>query len=281
MKLKVYFGVICTLVLAKTQAQSDELKIAGVATAAAIVLLDQEIHKLEEQIEILGTEYILANHPEVKEFNLSSLSIAGQPLNDPNNGRFYAYAVEWGAIQNTPEENFLLFAFINPDRQSSNSLRFVEVHLDEWLTIYKSYLEQVSGLQISDNGYIHYYEWQKEDETDISVMNEFNKIVYPLYFTPKMDSVEFYRIQINEENAIVINEGKKDKVFPKRRLHGDSYVVSPSHPNFSVVYNERKMGFFCYEFQSYVQIKKSLLQWIHRFMIQGAYDEGTLNPTTR
>lgn len=281
MKRKIIFSALSILFFVRSNAQSEDVKIAGVATAAAIVLLDQEIHKIEEQIEILGTEYILANHPDVKEFNLSSLSIAGQPLNDPNNGRFYAYAVEWGAIQNTPEENFLLFAFINPDRESSNSLKFVEVHLEEWLTIYKNYLEQVSGLQISDNGYIHYYEWQKEEEKEISVMNEFNAIVYPLYFEPKMDSVEFYRIQIYEENAVVINDGKKDKVFPKRRLHGDSYVVSASHPDFSVVYNERKMGFFCYEYQSYVQIKKSLLKWIHRFMIQGAYDEGTLNPTTR
>lgn len=282
MKKEIYFYVLCILFWGKANAQTEETIIAGVATAASIVLLDQEIHKVEEQIEILGTEYILANHPEAREFNLSSLSISGQPYNDPNNGRFYPFAVEWGAIQNTSEENFLLFVFVNPDRTSMNSLRFVEVHLDEWLDIYKNYLEQVSGLEFSANGFIHYYDWQSKVEKDIKVLNEYNESVSPIYFEPMVDSVEFYRIQIYEEDAIVIdNNGKKNKVFPKRRLHEDSYVVSASHPAFSVVYNERKMGFFCYEYQSYVQIKKSLLQWMHRFMIQGAYDEGTLNPTTR
>ena len=234
-KLQVLFISIILLIPNHSNAQN---KGAGAAAAvgalAAIGAGIAAVKQMEEQAELIATQWILSNNPELTSFSLKTMDFSGKKLKDMSAVSVITYKIQ----EFSPSENpvldgkkQVLFGFTSQGWISEHGIDFNKVKwylIDsvEWMNMMISYVKVASN------------------ESDDITLEE--------------------KLSIGK----VVNKGVKIKnklVIPFYKLAGDMYVVTDYSTEMKLLYNERSLGIFLKETQDLVQIKRSNIIEIHEF----------------
>ena len=83
---KFIFIIIATLIISPKNASAQNNNAAGIATAVgglmAIGAAIATIENMKERAELVATEFILTNNPELQNFSLKTLDFDGKKLKD-------------------------------------------------------------------------------------------------------------------------------------------------------------------------------------------------------
>jgi hypothetical protein len=234
-KLLTILIVISLLIPKHAEAQK---KGDGVAIAAAGLLAIgagiAAVKKMEERAELVATQWVLANDPELTSFSLKTMSFNGKKLKDMSSVSVILYNIQEFEPGDSPEINgkkLVLFGFtshgwINQQGIDFDKVRWQLVDNKEWLNMMTSYVKVSSS---------------NKDENSIQEILKDGKIV---------------------------NKGVKKKgklVIPFYKLSGDLYVVTDYSSDYKLIYNERSLGIFLKKTRDLVQIGRGDIIKIHDF----------------
>lgn len=230
--------IISILVPKKAEAQNkgDGVAIAAVgllAIGAGIAAVKQ----MEERAELVATQWILLNNPELTSFSLKTLSFNGKKLKDMSAVSVILYNIQEFEPSDKPVVNgkkFVLFGYTSRGWISEQGINFDKVRWDlvektEWLKMMTSYVKVASS---------------EKDENIIKEKLKTGKIV---------------------------NKGVKEKsklIIPFFKMSGDLYVITDYSDNLKLVYNERSLGIYLKETSDLVQIRRGDIIKIHDFFFE-------------
>ena len=189
---------------------------------------------MEEKAELIATQWILSNNPELTSFSLKTLSFDGKKLKDMSETSVITYKIQEFTPTDNPEldgRKQVLFGFtsqgwINEYRIDFNKIKWFLVDDNEWMNMMISYVK-VSSI-----------------ENDANTLKNILK------------------------EGKVVNKGVKVKsklVIPFYKLTGDMYVVTDYSEKMKLIYNERSLGIFLKETSDLVQIGRGNIVEIHDF----------------
>ena len=225
--------------LQNVKAQSKGEAVA--AAAGAIVAIGAGIaamKQMEERAELIATQWILSNNPELTSFSLKTLSFNGKKLKDMSSTSVITYKIQ----EFEPSEDikldgtkYVLFGFtsqgwINEYGIDFNKIKWILVDKEEWMNMMISYVDVSSP------------------EDDQTVLKE-----------TLMD-------------GRVVNKGVKVKsklVIPFYKLTGDMYVVTDYSADLKLLYNERSLGIYLKDTRDLVQMGRGDVIEIHEYFYGG------------
>ena len=189
---------------------------------------------MEEKAELIATQWILSNNPELTSFSLKTLSFDGKKLKDMSETSVITYKIQEFTPTDNPEldgRKQVLFGFtsqgwINEYRIDFNKIKWFLVDDNEWMNMMISYVK-VSSI-----------------ENDANTLKNILK------------------------EGKVVNKGVKVKsklVIPFYKLTGDMYVVTDYSEKIKLIYNERSLGIFLKGTSDLVQIGRGNIVEIHDF----------------
>ena len=189
---------------------------------------------MEEKAELIATQWILSNNPELTSFSLKTLSFDGKKLKDMSETSVITYKIQEFTPTDNPEldgRKQVLFGFtsqgwINEYGIDFNKIKWFLVDDNEWINMMISYVK-VSSI-----------------ENDTNTLKNILK------------------------EGKVVNKGVKVKsklVIPFYKLTGDMYVVTDYSEKMKLIYNERSLGIFLKETSDLVQIGRGDIVEIHDF----------------
>jgi len=236
-KLFILLMIVSTLVPNKVQAQKNNgAAVAAVGGLLAIGAGIAAVKQIEERAELIATEWLLTNQPEITSFSLETLDFDGVKLKDISSVSVILFNIQEFEPQDKPILNGkkqVLFGFtshgwINQQGIDFNKVKWKLIDEVEWMNMMTSYVKVASNVK---------------DEKNIK--------------------------EILREGTIV-NKGVKTKsklTIPFFELSGDMYVVSDYSEDMKLVYNERSLGIFLKETKDLVQIGRSEIIKIHEFFL--------------
>jgi hypothetical protein len=234
-KLVLILIIITYLIPKQTNAQKDGAAVAAVtggllAIGAGIAAVKQ----MEERAELVATQWILSNNPELTSFSLKTLSFNGKKLKDMSAVSVILYNIQEFEPGDNPKINgtkFVLFGFtsrgwINEQGINFDKVRWELIDKIEWVKMMTSYVKVASS---------------EKDENSIKEILKKGKIV---------------------------NKGVKEKgklIIPFYKMSGDLYVVTDYSDDLKLIYNERSLGIYLKETRDLVQIRRGDIIKIHEF----------------
>lgn len=236
MKKLLLFLIITSYLLPNTlKAQNDgEIAVAAVGALLTIGAGIAAVEQMKERAELTATQWILANHPELTSFSLSTLDFDGKKMRDLSATSVISFKIQEFKPSADPildGKKQILFGFTSHGWITQYGIDFDKVawfliDKPEWMNMMTSYIKVASS------------------ETD-------DKIIID-----------------NLERGKVVNRGVKIKsklVIPFFKLWSDMYVVTDYSDDFKLLYNERSLGIFLKETMNLVQIKRQSIIDIHYF----------------
>jgi len=239
---KLLISLIIISILIPNNKVEAQKKGEGVAIAAAGLLAIgagiAAVKKMEERAELVATQWILSNNPELTSFSLKTMSFNGKKLKDMSDVSIILYNIQEFEPSDNPEINgkkFVLFGFtshgwINEYGINFDKIRWQLVDKTEWLNMMTSYVKVSSS------------------NKDVNSIKEILK------------------------DGKIVNKGVKIKsklVIPFYKLSGDLYVVTDYSPDLKLVYNERSLGIFLKKSRDLVQIRRGDIIKIQEFFFGG------------
>ena len=234
-KKLILFLVITYLLPQNLKAQNDAAAAAAVGSSLlAIGAGIAAVKQMEEKAELIATQWILSNNPELSSFSLETLSFNGKKLKDMSQTSVITYKIQEFTPTDKPEldgRKQVLFGFtskgwINQYGIDFNKIKWFLIDENEWMNMMISYVK------VSSN------------ENDAESLKTILKI------------------------GKVVNKGVKVRgklAIPFYKLTGDMYVVSDYSENMKLVYNERSLGIFLKKTRDLVQMGRGDIIEIHDF----------------
>ena len=237
---KFIFIIIATLIISPKNASAQNNNAAGIATAVgglmAIGAAIATIENMKERAELVATEFILKNNPELQNFSLKTLDFDGKKLKDMSSVSVISYKIQEFIPSDNPKLNGkkqVLFGFTSYGWITEQGIDFSRV---TWILIDKE-------------------EW-------MNMMTAYAKVSS----SQKNESV----IRQSISKGIIVNKGvkvKNDLVIPFYKLEGDMYLTMDYSPLMKFIYNERSLGIFFKNTSDLVQIGRDDLIRIHDFFM--------------
>ena len=239
MKKAVLLLLLITFLIPKqTKAQNEGEAIAAVAGGLlAIGAGIAAVEQMKERAELMATEWVLTNHPELNSFQLQTLDFDGKKLKDMSSTSVISFTIQEFIPQDDPEidgRKQVLFGFTSHGWITQYGIDFEKVrwHLidaDEWMNMMVAYTKVASG------------------ETNQSLIEE------------------------TLENGKIVNRGVKvrgDDDISFYKMDGDSYVITDYSPMMKLIYNERSLGIYLKETMDLVQIGRGDIIKVHEFFYE-------------
>ena len=239
-KLFIYLYLVICFCPRDINAQNNSEIAGAAAVIGSAVAMGIAVEQIKEQIELNATEYILKNHPDLKQFNLKILRLDGKKISDISRTSVIIFRIREfkinsdGIADYSDDKKKILFAFtshgwVNNNGVNYSRMKWQMVDKDEWLNMMVAYSKLAS----------------KED--DIFKLKE-------ILTNGKIT-----------KNGIRSRDRKKDKI-DFHFLDGDSYVVADYSVDYKFVYNENSLGIFINETDNLVQIGRNDVSDIHYFL---------------
>lgn len=237
MKKLLLFLIIITFLIPKQSKAQKEGAVAVVGAALLIGAGIAAVKQMEERAELIATQWILSNKPELTSFSLKTLSFNGKKLKDMSAVSIILYNIQEFESGDKPEINGkknVLFGYTSHGWISEHGIDFNKVRWElvdktEWLKMMTSYVKVASGIK---------------DENLIEEILKKGKIV---------------------------NKGVKERgklTIPFYKMSGDLYVVTDYSDELKLIYNERSLGIFLKETRDLVQIGRGDIIKIHEFLFE-------------
>jgi len=237
---KFIFIILAAVIISPKHSNAQNSNAAGIATAVgglmAIGAAIATIENMKERAELVATEFILKNNPELQNFSLKTLDFDGKKLKDMSSVSVISYKIQELTPSDNPKLNGkkqVLFGFTSYGWITEQGIDFSRV---TWVLIDKE-------------------EW-------MNMMTAYTKVSS----SQKNESV----IRQSILNGIIVNKGVKvkgDLVIPFYKLEGDMYLTMDYSPLMKFIYNERSLGIFFKNTSDLVQIGRDDLIKIHDFFM--------------
>ena len=237
---KFIFIVLAAVIISPKHSSAQNNNAAGIATAVgglmAIGAAIATIENMKERAELVATEFILKNNPELQSFSLKTLDFDGKKLKDMSSVSVISYKIQEFTPSDNPKLNGkkqVLFGFTSYGWITEQGIDFSRV---TWILIDKE-------------------EW-------MNMMTAYAKVSS----SQKNESV----IRQSISNGIIVNKGVKvkgDLVIPFYKLEGDMYLTMDYSPLMKFIYNERSLGIYFKNTSDLVQIGRDDLIRIHDFFM--------------
>lgn len=237
---KFIFIILAAVIISPKHSNAQNNNAAGIATAVgglmAIGAAIATIENMKEKAELVATEYILKNNPELQSFSLKTLDFDGKKLKDMSSVSVISYKIQEFIPSDNPKLNGkkqVLFGFTSYGWITEQGIDFSRV---TWILIDKE-------------------EW-------MNMMTAYAKVSS----SQKNESV----IRQSILNGIIVNKGvkvKNDLVIPFYKLEGDMYLTMDYSPLMKFIYNERSLGIYFKDTSDLVQIGRDDLIKIHDFFM--------------
>lgn len=239
MKKFILLLLVLTLLIPKhLQAQNNGTAIAAIATGiVAIGAGIAALEEMKEQTELKGTQWILANHPEINSFSLKTLDFEGKKLKDLSSTSVISFKIQEFSPMDSPVLNGkkqVLFAFtsygwINEQGVDFSKINWYLIDSVEWMNMMVAY-------------------------TKVSSMEKNENII--------KDKIT---------NGVVVNKGIKVKnklEIPFFKLEGDMYLVTDYSSEMKLVYNENSLGIYLKKTGDLVQMKRNSVLDVHEYLFE-------------
>ena len=237
---KFIFIILAAVIISPKHSNAQNNNAAGIATAVgglmAVGAAIATIENMKERAELVATEYILKNNPELQSFSLKTLDFDGKKLKDMSSVSVISYKIQEFIPSDNPKLNGkkqVLFGFTSYGWITEQGIDFSRV---TWILIDKE-------------------EW-------MNMMTAYAKVSS----SQKNESV----IRQSISNGIIVNKGVKvkgDLVIPFYKLEGDMYLTMDYSPLMKFIYNERSLGIYFKNTSDLVQIGRDDLIRIHDFFM--------------
>ena len=237
---KFIFIILAAVIISPKHSNAQNNNAAGIATAVgglmAIGAAIATIENMKERAELVATEFILKNNPELQSFSLKTLDFDGKKLKDMSSVSVISYKIQEFTPSDNPKLNGkkqVLFGFTSYGWITEQGIDFSRV---TWILIDKE-------------------EW-------MNMMTAYAKVSS----SQKNESV----IRQSISNGIIVNKGVKvkgDLVIPFYKLEGDMYLTMDYSPLMKFIYNERSLGIYFKNTSDLVQIGRDDLIRIHDFFM--------------
>ena len=237
---KFIFIILAAVIISPKHSNAQNNNATGIATAVgglmAIGAAIATIENMKERAELVATEFILKNNPELQSFSLKTLDFDGKKLKDMSSVSVISYKIQEFTPSDNPKLNGkkqVLFGFTSYGWITEQGIDFSRV---TWILI--------------DNE-----EW-------MNMMTAYAKVSS----SQKNESV----IRQSISNGIIVNKGVKvkgDLVIPFYKLEGDMYLTMDYSPLMKFIYNERSLGIYFKNTSDLVQIGRDDLIRIHDFFM--------------
>ena len=237
---KFIFIILAAIIISPKHSNAQNNNAAGIATAVgglmAVGAAIATIENMKERAELVATEYILKNNPELQSFSLKTLDFDGKKLKDMSSVSVISYKIQEFIPSDNPKLNGkkqVLFGFTSYGWITEQGIDFSRV---TWILIDKE-------------------EW-------MNMMTAYAKVSS----SQKNESV----IRQSILNGIIVNKGvkvKNDLVIPFYKLEGDMYLTMDYSPLMKFIYNERSLGIYFKDTSDLVQIGRDDLIRIHDFFM--------------
>jgi hypothetical protein len=240
MKRNIILLIITVLLIPKfSKAQNNNAAaIAGVAGGLlAIGAGIAAVEEMKERAELTATQWILANHPELKSFSLKTLDFNGKKLKDMSSTSVISFKIQ----EFNPTDKIILdgkkqvlfgftsFGWINEAGIDFNKVKWFLIDSEEWMNMMIAYTKVSSS---------------EKNETIIKEKIKKGRIV---------------------NNGVKI---KSKLEIPFYKLEGDMYLVMDYSTEMKLIYNEKSLGIFLKETGDLVQMARNNLIETHEFYFE-------------
>jgi hypothetical protein len=236
--MKKFTLAIITIMLLmpkQSDAQNTGTAVAAVGAAALIIGAGIMAHdNMEERAELTATQWIIANHPELKSFSLKTLDFDGKKAKDMSSVSVITFKIQEFNPSDNPVldgKKQVLFCFTSNGWISEQGIDFSKVR---WFLI------------DSD-------EW-------MNMMVAFSKVSS----SEKNETI----IKDKLTNGVLVNKGIKVKgktEIPFFKIEGDMYLVTDYSDKMKLIYNEKSLCIFLKETGNLVQMGRDDVIKTHEF----------------
>lgn len=235
-QLTIALLIISLFIPKPSQAQSNGAA-AAVAVGAGLLAIGAGIvavENMKESAELTATQWILANHPELKSFSLKTLDFNGKKAKDMSSTTVVSFKIQEFSPTDNPTLDgkkqvllaFTSYGWISEQGIDFNKVNWYLIDSSEWVNMMVAYAKVAS--------------------------KEKNETVLKEALT----------------NGVVVNKGIKAKgksEIPFFKLEGDMYLVSDYSSEMKLIYNEKTLGIFLKNTRNLVQMGRDAVIETHEF----------------
>lgn len=226
---------IALLTPKQINAQNNGAAIAAAVVGVAAIGAIASIEEMEERTELKATEWILANHPEFKSFNLETFDFNGKKLKDMSSTSVISFKIQEFTPKMDPTldgKKYVLFCFtsygwVNDQGIDFNKLNWFLVDDAEWMKMMIAYTKVSS---------------EEKDEVKLEAILR---------------------------AGVIDNKGVKVKgkmKLPFYNLTGDAYLATDYNEDVKFIYNEKSLCVFLKKTRNLVQMRKKTIIETHTFL---------------
>lgn len=281
MRIKVFIAVFLLLLSGgfgrDCQAQNAVDAIVPAVMAAAVVAAIT-IETVTESLEVEGTRYMLANHPEIDVFNLKVMDWDGKKLSDAAAMRLVAFSVKEVDIEAFEVSGRkVLLMFTSPGWIKQEGVNFEKVRFellgkedwDDWMMRYLSLATEVP-LNMESRRLPILIEADKES-CENGVEGHFKRRSTQLdsdrCFRLSGETIDVDRVHLRSRELDYLDEKDKERFcLPLYDVSGDTYIREKRRDYPVLVRNERAMGIYDPALDELVLLQTRLVNRITDFL---------------
>lgn len=240
MKKSVLMLIILVLLIPKYSNAQNNNATAIAAAAGGLLAIGAGIaavEEMKERAELTATQWILLNHPELKNFSLKTLDFNGKKLKDMSSTSVISFKIQ----EFNPSDKIVIdgkkqvlfgftsYGWINETGIDFSKVKWFLIDSKEWMNMMVAY-SKVSSSEKNEG---------------------------------------LIREKLN--NGKIVNTGIKVKSkleVPFYKLEGDMYLVTDYSPEMKLIYNENSLGIFLKETGDLVQMSRGSLIETHEFYFE-------------
>lgn len=253
---------------------------AAIGAVAAIGAAALEVHLILELLETRALNYVIENHPEMQSFRLKVLDLDGKKLSDIGAMSVMTFRIT-ELNQATGEElsRSVLMMYTSKGWMNSNGIDFSLVSWkmyskEEWNDIFIAFVELNTPVAINRET----FQYPESVKLKTKNYNPSDSLHYCL-------KDDCYQLNPNfMMNALAADFGRKglitttydsygyateETTLPFYPMKNDDYLVADYSNEFKLFANEKSMGLFLKNTNESLQLQRSLVTTIHRFLNRG------------
>ncbi len=281
MRIKVFIAVFLLLLSfgfgRDCRAQNAVDAIVPAVMAAAVVAAIT-IETVTESLEVEGTRYMLANHPEIDVFNLKVMDWAGKKLSDAAVMRLVAFSVkevDIDAFEVSGRKVLLMFTspgWINQEGVNFEKVRFEllgKEDWDEWMMRYLSLATEVPLNIESRRLPILIEADQKSCESGVDghFKRRSTQLDSDRCFRLSGETIGVDRVHLRSRELDYLDAKDKERFcLPLYDVSGDTYIREKRRDYPVLVRNERAMGIYDPALDELVLLQTRLVNRITDFL---------------
>jgi|TARA_B110000259_G_C13899992_1_gene356464 hypothetical protein len=273
-KLIYLFLIIILLVPKQSKAQDGAAAAVGAAAVVGgIIGAAVSAENNRERLELIATNYILKNYPNLRGFSVKVLSHNSTTLKDLSGVKCVIFAFsEYETSMGDKLKNEVLLMFDSNswiNKYGTKTYQRIAVRLDrnKWNTLLKKYYAAASPFPMNEDNTMPIYQYVGSDSEDSTIegvlrLKNYDSKTNFDYYKKLTDTFNFRNNYQNKKNGLWKNTYKKIGFPFYNKLNGDTYFLNDFNDDIKIVFNENKLGFYIKETNELIQMKEGVVKQV-------------------